>query len=165
MQAASAACAKTGFLQEKLGWAGRGGERNEPVTLPLRARLSRTLDINLKSLDYLPWVGIEEPSKAFKQGIFILKGKLQSSVWKGFMEERRQGNGASPHSRELHTAWLFHYCGELGHIIWTFFPYIGMITSISAFSFLKDRVDRETEFCSMNLKIMVKQWNKFPQEK
>lgn len=58
---------------------------------PLGARLSRALDIKLKSLDYLPRVDIEEPSMAFKQGIFILKGKLWCGWLKGLYGRETEG--------------------------------------------------------------------------
>ena len=65
-------------------------------------------------------MGIEEPSKAFKQGIFMLKGKLQSSMLKGLCGRETEGweMGESRHSGELHSGLnLPLIVGELGHVI------------------------------------------------
>jgi len=57
-------------------------------------------------------VGIEEPSKTFKQGIFILKGKLQSSVLKGLRGREKAGKwGISIFQRITHWLDSSTYCG------------------------------------------------------
>jgi hypothetical protein len=75
----------------------QGAKENGPKKAAW-SQVSRILINQLMSLGYLPQVGIEEPSEAHRQRIFILKEKLVQSadrtVLKRHRSQERQGISA-----------------------------------------------------------------------